>query len=459
MKGSVVDILLVMSILSALSVEQGFAMRPRQGIPLKSIDSCRLKTKLHISKMDGICLYGIQAFPYGFQKTLEVLMKARGVDYNQQAIFQWTTLPWTLKPLFASYFQNADVKSLQSIMFVLSCFHATLSVLLFYRKTFLLGLTLLTAAIATASYDIVLDSLMIKRRRQQSIDDMDTVNTEQAVGYKIGTMISGSLVLFLLSNISKSSSTVEKLFCASPIVSAALTSIYAFKLNDVAKDPPNTHIDERSKLEVDDFNRRNTMQIIWQDVRRNYMFYVLIILHKAGESMGDVLLTQFLADELHIKRPKFAAMKLFNDVIAMAGFMLPALLPRKRFGEAYSLRTLLAVNIVPQIFKVMIVVSNKWRGVPRLIGITSLEYFLGGAVTVSMSNFIFSNVIEGLEGTHYSFLASLEELGKMLFKSIALRLLAVGFNFHDLFLCALVLSVLPVVMVQFAVRKQPKEKG
>lgn len=117
----------------------------------------------------------------------------------------------------------------------------------------------------------------------------------------------------------------------------------------------------------------------------------------------------------------------------------------RKSTDTKQLQLFLALNIIPQCLRALVVCFPQFQHFVPVAIITLIEHFIGGAVTVACFNFMFSNVLPTIEGTHYAVFSSIEVLGKICASFVA-NYVVESVGFRGTFVSAIALSVVPVVL-------------
>lgn len=301
----------------------------------------------------------------------------------------------------------------------------------------------LCSNVCAAFYDILVDKRAILSRRD---DEYDTSNVFQVVGYKLGASFTAAMAWALSSGPLHS----KYGFSISALVGATMILFLSVRVH---RNIPKEETLQSSLLDITTKNEYvRPYFTIWKHVRREWPLYLLFFLYKGGESIGDVMFKPFLQDNgFNLKT--IMSIGVLSDMVGILG-SLSMLRKRaklqnesQRTSDQKQLQESLLLNVVPQVLRAWVVCDKRVQRLPALIGITLLEQFIGGSVTVACFNFMFSNVLEGIEGTHFAVFSSLEVLGKVAFGALA-SVLVPTLGHRKTFLIAALLSVVPLSMIR-----------
>lgn len=410
---------------------------------------------LSSSNLRLLLLYACQGFPYGFQsRILPILFREWNISYRNISLSNLAYLPWAARPFVAAFIEDLGEHVFLNVLLIYATLQFVIAVMVLCRFPTSLQITLLTSNAVAMMYDIWVDKWAIKLRRSSQGSDMDLANVIQVVGYKLGAMLSGSVLLYISVHLLSQNIPLYYGLVLSPIVGGVLTFVlYFFVRRDL--DPIGAKIGNDKETNKTVMSRDNISRIIFKHITKNLLFYALILTYKSGESIGDNMFISFLKhDGMNVKI--ISGISAWNDLIGILGSLVmsqSSVLIRhkdKILADKEILMKALALNVLPQIMRCLVVVNASFRTVPAVIAVTSIEHFIGGALTVALFNYMFSSTITSIEGTHYSVLACIEVLGKLIFGSLAGTLVdAKGFSWTFAF--AVVLSLVPVIALSITV--------
>ena len=141
-------------------------------------------------------LYFIQGLPYGLQsKFLPVYFRTHGMSLTDISFFKMLLIPWMCKALWAPFVDRYKTKKswLQYSMLglVMTCFMGS-----FTSPTSIpsLAFVFLMFNLITSIQDIAVDGIAIEIL---SSSDLGYANIAQVVGYKLGAVLSGGMLVWL----------------------------------------------------------------------------------------------------------------------------------------------------------------------------------------------------------------------------------------------------------------------
>lgn len=393
-----------------------------------------------LSKKEIILMYGTQGLPMGFQtEIVPFMLKKWGFSNKALGFAHLMHLPWVLKPLLAPLVENSKPAHLIIALQVLTLMNLATGFAVFTRNIELLSGCLFLSNICVAAYDIIVDKQAVMCRNLESKNEVDVMSSFQVIGYRFGSFFAGSFMMFLASEFTEGSNFG---FSLSPLSSALITfGLFAWLQTTTSSTTTDPLLNNNKTrfLDINEFSR--VCRLIFSHFKDNIFLYLLLFLYKAGETIGDKLLKLFLLDR-GMNLSSIAGLSFWCDIVAMTGSCTTMALPRG-LGEKKTLQWALIANVLPQLLRALIVFDSRFQTKVPLFTITAIEHFIGGALTVSLFNYMFANVLQSIEGSHYAVFSSIEVLGKILAGSSALMSLT-HFGFENLFLCAIFLSLVPI---------------
>lgn len=347
-------------------------------------------------------LYFVQGMPFGFQATaLPVYLRTQGVSVTAIGFLGLLSLPWMFKALWAPLvdrYGSARIGRRKSwILPLQAALAATCALAAFVPVETglpaLLGLIFVMNLLA-ATQDIAVDGFAVDSLRPE---EMGLGNAAQVVGYKLGMLTGGGLLVWASQSIGW-----RGLF-----LSMAALSLIVFGVTAFAREPPPR--DRESPGE------RITWREVLSRLRQVFLLpgtgWVLLFIatYKFGESLSDVLYKVFLVQE----GISPAQIGLWVGTWGMAA----SLLGSTAGGLLATRMPLLGALTLTASLRILPLAGRWWLaqfGVSdaSIIGVTLAEEFFGGALTTVMFAFMMSQTDPRIGATHYTLFASLEVLGK-----------------------------------------------
>lgn len=351
-------------------------------------------------------LYFAEGLPFGFQaKALPLYLRAHEVSLTAIGFLGALSLPWVGKALWAPLVdrygsrrfgrRKSWIVPMQALL-ALSCAAAAL-VSPEESLWLLLGLVFLMNLFA-ATQDIAVDGLAVDLLGG---DELGPGNAVQVVGYKIGMLTSGGLLVWASAWIGW-----YGLFLAmAGLVGLAMLACLAYpepgSLRDRSADEPARSGPTWAEV----------LSTLWKALRVPGGAWLLVVVatYKLGESMNDAMFGMFLMDKGYPESQVGLWLGSYGLVFSLVGSALGGVLAmRVSFLRAVAIAG--AVRVVP--LAAECVISTFDPGSATVIPVVCAEGFFGGALTTTMFAFMMSRVDRRIGATHFTLLASVEVLGK-----------------------------------------------
>ncbi len=403
-------------------------------------------------------LYFVQGLPFGFQSTaLPVYLRSQGVSLTTIGLLGALWLPWACKALWAPlvdrYGSERVGRRKSWILPMQAGLTVTCAAAAFVASRdslpWLLGLIFLMNLFA-ATQDIAVDGFAVDTLRPS---ELGLGNTAQVVGYKLGMLTGGGLLVWASDRIGW-----QGLFIA-----MALLCLAAFVLTLFAREAPPVSREPQPSVPA---RREPDWRELFQRLKQALLLpgsgwlLLFIATYKLGESMSDVLFKPFLVDSgitpaqigLWVGTWGTAA----SIVGSLAGGLLASRMPL--LGAVGLTATL---RVVPLVGRWLLATGGVTDS--SIIAVTMAEEFFGGALTTVMFAFMMSRVDRRIGATHYTLLASLEVWGKApagpLAGWIADPRHGLGLGYASVFLLGIVLSVAFLGLLVPLRRQQPAARS
>ncbi|XP_072855750.2 major facilitator superfamily domain-containing protein 3 isoform X3 [Pogona vitticeps] len=385
-------------------------------------------------------LYFVQGIPYGLQSgLLPVYLRTLGHSFTRISLAKVLYMPWILKvmwaPLVDHYFGKKTWLMLTMSGLALACLGCSLTS---PEVSFLpvAGIFLLMNFFASIQ-DIAVDGVAVQLLVHEEVGYGNTI---QVVAYKLGSVMAGGGLLTFL----------HYLGWGALFIYLAVVYALAIGLTWIS----DLRVKQR-RASMDSYIRasRSNPWRIFRDI-----IYVpdtpwtagFVFIYKLGEQGAIAMFPLFLLDH------DFSPQKLgfWNGVVSMvfsiAGSSLGGhLIPRQRYLLP-RMRVLLTVRFCFLVFQTLLMVlyqdGSSFFEVAAVLSIC-LQHFVAGLITTltfSMMMHCSQKARESIQATHYSFLATLEVLGKLVFSTLAGSLVD-GLGFVSAFGIFLSLSFLSVM--------------
>ncbi|KAJ8262919.1 hypothetical protein COCON_G00153760 [Conger conger] len=361
-------------------------------------------------------LYFVQGMPYGLQSSLlPIFLRTSGLSLTKISLTKALYFPWVLKVLWAPLVDQVGTKKkwlLASMSGLsLTCLaSATLSPATDFRAV---AGALLAMNFLASVQDIAVDGVAVRLLSRR--EEVGYGNTAQVVGYKLGSVAAGGGLLALVDALGWG-----WLFTALACVYAAVV-LCTWRNRQL--DVPLSESPTREGRRRGD---ASNPWAVWREllaVPSTTWTVVFVLVYKLGEQGAVSMFPLFLLDH-HMTS---AELGFWNSVVAMGfsifGSSLGGLLLSK-----YSLRSLMrnafVLRLVSMAFQTCLLGFHSQSVLVKGAAVLSLiaQHFLGGLITTLTFTTMMhctQRAEERMQATHYSFLATLEVLGKLCFSALA----------------------------------------
>jgi MFS transporter, PAT family, beta-lactamase induction signal transducer AmpG len=363
----------------------------------------RMSRKAVLATLGG--LYLVQGLPYGFQaEALPSLMAERGVSLESIGFSSALAAPWMGKALFAPLvdrFGSSRIGRRKSWILPLTALLAvTAFIAAFYANgaslTPLLVLIFLMNLFG-AMQDIAVDGLAVDLLDSS---ELGAGNAIQVIGYRLGMIASGGLLVWA----SKFIGWDGLFFTVTAISLLGLLAAFSLDEPSVSEAP-----EEKAKHQ----SIFSILRVAYVATKANGGAGLLIVIatYKMGESLCDGIWKPYL-----VKVAGYSPAQLglwvgtYGALAAVCGSICGGFLAR-RLSFVWAL-------FLPAFFRVL-AIAYQWflvraghPGENAIIGVTIFEHFFAGMLTPIMFALMMSRVDRSIGATHYTFLATIEVLGK-----------------------------------------------
>jgi MFS family permease len=351
-------------------------------------------------------LYFVQGLPFGFQATaLPVYLREAGLSLTAIGFATALSLPWMLKAFWAPLvdrFGSNTFGRRRSWILPLELVLGSLCVYAAFLdpgsglKTLLALVFLMNLAAATM--DIAVDGLAIDLL---TLPELGKGNIAQVVGYKIGMLTGGGLLVWASGKIGW-----QGLFLSmAGLIFLVAVMTTAYRERDLA-DP----LEATSPLE------HPTIGAVFRLLKKSFTargtgwLIVFIGTYKLGENMADTMFKPFLFDAGFAREQIGLWVGTWGMLFSIVGSVAGGLL-------ASRIRMLHAVGIAAA-FRVLPVIGEWWLTIveptsERVLAVTCAEHLFGGALTTALFAYMMARVDKRIGATQYTLLASVEVWGKV----------------------------------------------
>ncbi|KAJ8285170.1 hypothetical protein GJAV_G00023100 [Gymnothorax javanicus] len=361
-------------------------------------------------------LYFVQGMPYGLQSSLlPIYLRTSGLSLTKISLTKVLYFPWVLKVLWAPLVDQVGTKKkwLLASMSGLSLICMASATLSPAADFVVVAGALLAMNLLASVQDIAVDGLAVRLLQGQG--ELGLGNTAQVVGYKLGSMLAGSGLLALTDALGWGS-----LFTVLGCVYAAVTLC---SWRNPALDAARSESPARDKRAQ---GTRSNPWGVWREllaVPSTMWTVVFVLTYKLGEQGAMSMFPLFLLD-YHMTA---AELGFWNSVVAM-GFSIFGSSVSGLLLSKYSVRSLLrkafVLRLVGMAFQTILLGFQSHSVLIKGAAVVSLiaQHFLGGLITTLTFTTMMhcsQRAEERIQATHYSFLATLEVLGKLSFSALA----------------------------------------
>ncbi len=384
-------------------------------------------------------LYVGQGLPFGFQATaLPVYLRERGVSLGSIGLLGALALPWALKALWAPLVDRAGARRRVIVPCQLGMAAAAFAAA-FVRPDgagllALLGLVFLLNLLA-ATQDIAVDGLAVD---WLSGGELGPANAAQVVGYKVGMLVGGGLLVWASAWIG-----FRGLFLAMGALMLALAAVAL-----LAREPHETAASRAARQSLGAVLRalRDALS-----APGTGWLLAFVLTYKLGETLVDAMFKPFLTDAGFPAPTIGLWLGTWGMVASLAG---------SAAGGYLAMRVPLVAAVGLSGAARAASVFGEWAlaafGPPspsEVIAVTLAEHAAGGMLTTAMFAFMMSRTDARIGGTHFTLLASVEVVGKALAGAPS-GFLAEALGYDGLFLLGAVLSAAFLALVPWLRRSE-----
>ncbi|XP_076855155.1 major facilitator superfamily domain-containing protein 3 [Brachyhypopomus gauderio] len=361
-------------------------------------------------------LYFVQGIPYGLQSSLlPVYLRGAGHSFTRISLTKVLYLPWVLKVLWAPLVDRTGTKRCWLAATVaglaLTCL-ASGSLSPESQYMGVAGCLLAMNALASVQ-DIAADGAAVRLLRGQG--ELGLGNTAQVVGYKAGSVFAGGGLLAVIDV-----AGWRWMFTLLACVYAGV-ALFVWGAPVLDGEPGRTPSETRR-------GSRDTARPwrVWKKLMAvpGTPWTVLYVLtYKLGEQGAISMFPLFLLDHHMTARE----LGLWNGLVAMAfsiggssigGFLL------SQYSIGLLMRRVFVIRTVGMVFQCSLLTVLEPSPLMKGIAVLSLsvQHFIAGLITTLTFTCMMNctqRAEESIQATHYSFLATLEVLGKLSFSVLA----------------------------------------
>ena len=347
-------------------------------------------------------LYFAQGLPFGFQaNALPQVLRQAGVSLTNIGFAGALALPWALKALWSPWVDRHGSRSFgmrkswivpMQALLIVTC-GAAAFVPASQSPGLLLALIFLMNLFA-ATQDIAVDGMAVDLLEPH---ELGAGNAAQVVGYKMGMLTGGGLLVYLSTWVGWSG-----LFG----LMAALASVGLLIVVNHREAVPSHR--ESSSPTLKEIVSRMKQAF---STKRAYWALGLITTYKLGESMADRMFGPFLLD----KGFRFEDVGLWLGTYGMVASLSGSFLAGQWVARSSPLSTVAwagAFRVLPLAAQWAMVSGMFEPTAAAVQWLTCAEHFFGGMLTTTIFAFMMSQVDRRIGATHFTVLASLEVIGR-----------------------------------------------
>lgn len=347
-------------------------------------------------------LYFAQGLPFGFQKELSAFLRQAGMSLTKITLARGLSLPWLLKALWAPLvdrYGSASFgrrKSWIVPLQLLLC--ASFVCAAFFPPEVslptLIGL-IIVMNFLTATQDIAVDGLAIDLFKGK---ELGSANVAQVVGYKIGMLVGGGILL----RASASIGWRGMLFAIAAMIATVIGSVL------LLREPLQQGRVAQVRQHLSD-----VVVTLGKQLRSPSGMWLLLFIgtYKIGETLVDALYTPFLIDMGYKPSQIGGWIGIWGMVASTLGSLCGGILAG-RLPMLWAVALTSVLRVVAMGGECYLTFLTPPQPVDIIV-VSICEHFAGGALTTAMFAFMMLRVDAAIGASHYTVLASIEVLGKL----------------------------------------------
>jgi PAT family beta-lactamase induction signal transducer AmpG len=351
-------------------------------------------------------LYFVQGLPFGFQATaLPVYLRAEHVSLEAIGLTTALALPWSLKALWAPFVdrhfsakwgrRKSWILPMQLLLALAAAGAAWAANSMSLPALFAL---ILLMNLFTSVMDIAVDGLAVDVLSERALG---YGNIAQVVGYKLGMIAGGGLLVWTASAAGLGWASLFAAISVLTLAAMVPTLLWREEALDTGADG---HTAERPTF-------ADVLRTLrqWLEAREAWWLIAFIATYKFGESMSDTMWKPFLVDSGFAPEQIALWVGTWGGAFSLAGSFAGGIL-----ASRVNLATAVAITAILRILPI----GGEWwvsLGQPdasAVIAVTCAEHFFGGALTTAVFALMMSRVDRRIAATHYTVIATIEVLGK-----------------------------------------------
>nr|XP_033791088.1 major facilitator superfamily domain-containing protein 3 isoform X2 [Geotrypetes seraphini] len=392
-------------------------------------------------------LYFVQGIPYGLQSSLlPIYLRGVGLSFTHISLIKALYFPWILKILWAPFVDQYWTKKTWLMLSMcglgLICLVCTL--LTPELDFLLLAVIMLLMNFLASVQDIAVDGLAVKILNRKELGYGSTI---QVVGYKLGSVLAGGGFLTVMHMLGWN------------ILFLMLASVYFLAILYTWISPEFVVIPKNSTLKS---LRAKDKTLNASEIPKELLcvpgtLWTLgfVLSYKLGENGATSMFPLFLLD--HGLSP--AELGFWNGMVGMifsiAGSSLGGIILNKQSNLHDLLRISLLLRLIGLCFQTILLLvftTDFWCMIVAAVLSIVVQHFIGGLLTTLTFSLMMSctqRAEERIQATHYSFLATMEVLGKLCFSTLVGGLID-WTSFIFCYLLFILLSFIPIIQTMYA---------
>ncbi|XP_033647046.1 major facilitator superfamily domain-containing protein 3-like [Asterias rubens] len=385
-----------------------------------------------------LLLYFVQGIPYGFQAGfLPIFLRSQGTSLTSVGFFKILLLPWMLKvlwaPLLECYTSRRTGLICSLVAMVLAwAFGACISP----EQTVLLCVIVFCLNLTASMQDVIVDAIAIGILRES---ELGAGNTAQVVGYKVGSIVGGGVFIWLIVYIGWQGLfiSISGLYVVTTFLVMQLDDLKRCNIdksktsNSVSIGQVHGQQEGVGVTQEDDFKGQSFTHLIRDIVTTPHTKWMMIFVtfYKLGE-MGSIgMFPLYLVDHgIPVGEVGFLTGVISQGLSILGSLAGGWMLSNQQLSltPSHLLPVLFKLRLLPLLLQTAVICFNQPNEVIPLYGLClvamCLLQLIGGAITICTFTLMMQcsqQAPHRIQATHYTALATIEVMGKLVFMSVA----------------------------------------
>jgi len=372
-----------------------------------------------------LTLYAVQGIPFGYQTlVLPIQLRQSGMSLTAISLAAAMSLPWSVKflwsPLVDGY-GGPGRRKLWILPLLASLCLVELAVATYFTWSGISGaaqqagalhsaLPQLLAAVffmnlLSATLDIAVDGLAIDSLREE---ELGLGNSAQVVGFKLGMFLGGPAMRMLVGP-----GLAETFFAfACATVPTLCMTLLCSERRPRGVLAAGGSCGQGAGLAA---TARHVACAVLQG-RGSLIIVIFVATYKAGEQIADTLFKPFVVDRYSAETALWLGT--YSLVPSLGGSVAGGALV-SRFGILRTLTMCCLARTLAVVAEWAVVLGLSGDSSWLLLATSCFENVSGGALTTATFAFMMASVDKAVGASHYTFLAAVEVLGKLVFGQLA----------------------------------------